>query len=47
MRSAQWLALLKNPLFKGIEIVEYNPHKDPEKKTAQLINDILTAVFAT
>lgn len=35
-----------HPLFRGIEVVEYNPHKDQDGKTAKLINDILLAVFA-
>ena len=39
--------LAANPLFKGIEIVEYNPHKDPDKRTEKLINDLLVSVFTT
>ncbi len=35
-----------HPLFRGIEVVEYNPHKDQDGKTARLINEILFAVFA-
>ncbi len=37
--------LAKSPLFKAIEIVEYNPHQDIDNKTAKLINKIILAIF--
>jgi arginase len=35
-----------HPLFKGLEIAEFNPHKDKNGKTAQLIHNIILATFA-
>ncbi|TVQ83286.1 MAG: arginase [Micavibrio sp.] len=37
--------LAAHPKFRGLEIVEYNPHKDKDGKTARLINGILLSVF--
>ena len=31
--------------FRGMEIVEYNPHKDPDGRTGRLILDIVEQVF--
>ena len=35
-----------HPKFKGLEIAEFNPHKDKNGKTAELINNIILSVFA-
>jgi len=35
-----------NDKLKGIEITEFNPHNDENKKTAELIYDIITNIFA-
>lgn len=36
----------KNEKFLGIEMVEFNPHRDIQYRTQQLINNLLVAVFA-
>lgn len=36
----------RHPKFKGLEIVEFNPHHDKSGKTARLIEKIILAVFA-
>lgn len=35
-----------NPLFKALEIAEFNPHNDQNGKTARLIGKIIESVFA-
>lgn len=41
--ALQGLAL--NGHFRGMEIVEYNPHKDPDGRTGRLILDIVEQAF--
>jgi len=36
----------RHPLFKALEIAEFNPHKDKENKTRDLICKIIESVFA-
>src|SRR5690606_1903930 len=35
-----------SPQFRGMEIVEYNPHKDPDGRTGRLILDIVEQAFS-
>lgn len=37
--------LPQNPHFKAFELVEYNPQRDPDKKTARVCLDILSQVM--
>ena len=34
-----------NPKLKGLEITEFNPYKDKNHKTSDLISDIITNSF--
>ena len=36
----------RHPLFRGLEIAEYNPHNDKEDKTARLITSLIMSCFA-
>ena len=51
LRSAEVLPVISglayHPLFKGIEIAEYNPHNDRDKKTLHLIENIIFSLFST
>ena len=38
--------LFRHPQLKGLEIVEYNPHNDKDKKTAKLIHKLLLSFSA-
>lgn len=35
------------PKLAGVEIAEYNPHRDRDRQTAQLIGDLILAIFGT
>lgn len=37
--------IAKHPLFRGLEIVEYNPHNDKQQKTTKLINKLILAML--
>ena len=37
--------LINNPKFKALEFAEYNPHRDKNKKTANLIINIINSIF--
>jgi arginase len=39
-------AAARHPLFKALEIAEFNPHKDKNHKTRDLIGKIIESVFA-
>lgn len=50
LRAAEILPITKglarHPLFRALEIAEFNPHKDEGGKTARLIGKIMESVFA-
>jgi arginase len=50
MPAAEVLPIIKHlarhPAFRGLEIVEFNPHKDVSGKTARLVTQIIASVFA-
>jgi len=50
LKSSEVLPVLKslahNPLFKGLEIAEFNPHNDKDNKTKQLIKNIIETIFS-
>ena len=50
MKAAEVLPIIRatarNPLFKAMEIVEFNPHKDKKDKTRILIEKIIENVFS-
>jgi arginase len=39
-----WSDLTRSALCIGVEIVEYNPHRDQEGRTAQLLGDLVAAM---
>ncbi|MFH1157818.1 MAG: arginase [Pseudomonadota bacterium] len=39
-------AVARNPLFKALEIAEFNPHKDKDDKTRILVEKIIENVFS-
>lgn len=39
-------SIAKHPLFRALEIVEFNPHNDVENKTRTLINRLIQSIFA-
>jgi len=39
-------SVARHPLFKALEIAEFNPHKDVNNKTRDLIGKIIESVFA-
>lgn len=39
-------SIADHPLFRGLEIVEFNPHNDVENKTRTLINRLIQSVFS-
>jgi arginase len=50
MHAAEILPIIKsiarNPLFRALEIAEFNPHKDKDHKTRLLVEKIIENVFA-
>ncbi len=50
LRAAEILPIIKSaarhPLFKALEIAEFNPHKDKDHKTRTLIEKIIENTFA-
>ena len=41
-----WRGLAQRPNCAGVEIAEYNPHRDRNGRTARLMRDLLAAAFA-
>jgi arginase len=39
-----WIGLTRNGLCIGVEIVEYNPHRDRAGRTAQLLGDLVATI---
>lgn len=39
-------SLARHPLFRALEIVEFNPHNDVESKTRTLINHLIQSIFS-
>ena len=39
-------SVARHPLFKALEIAEFNPHKDKKHKTRDLIGKIIESAFA-
>ena len=50
LHAAEVLPIIKsaarNPLFKALEIAEFNPHRDKDNKTRILLEKIIESVFA-
>ncbi len=51
LHAAEVLPIIKSvarhPLFKALEIAEFNPHKDKNNKTRRLLEKIIESAFAT
>lgn len=41
-----WSNLTRSPLCIGVDIVEYNPHRDQGDRTAQLLGELVAAAFS-
>jgi arginase len=50
MRAAEVLPIIKSlarkPGFKALEIAEFNPHNDPDGRTARLVQKLIESTFA-